>query len=719
MSVKLYASGNYFYIEDDAWDKPKFSGKGKVEISLLVVGLEMDQSDNLYLIESPTIGSHEVLLSDMVNADGDNYDVSTWTSFYEANTNFNPATSASVAGVASDLADHESDDHAHNLDSKADLVSGTVPASQLPSYVDDVLEYANLASFPITGESGKIYIAIDTKITYRWGGSIYVDISTQDLTPYQLKSEKNQVSGYVGIDSNGIATLGDPTAIPYGVYPIGLFPVAKFEKTGNVINDIYIVSNRGATQGVHSAIVYYDRVLNKKIAQTRVTVNPDGSYSNINLTLDPTTQDIASSITLKSDGSIVGLGNISATNLSGTNTGDQDVSGKANLSSPAFTGSPTAPTQSANDNSQKLATTAYVDSKPSLVHFVESENTSTPNATVPAESLTAISSSPNADSAVIPKGTGAFLAAIPDGTTTGGNKRGSYATDLQRSRTNAAHVASANYATIGGGLKNQADGLNSTIPGGNGNQTLGSNSFAVGINCAAVGDNSIAVGSSCEADGTGSVAMGSGNTSATTGSTTVGSGCVVNTRTYGFAGGQSCTTSGQGTFNYGLQNVMSGSYNFGFGLTARDYGIISKFCFGATYDVDGDTLAGTKLMNAKTSDATPTTLYNSQMGGTLANSQLIIQNNQAISFTGQITGKQVSSLNCCAWKIEGLIVRGANASTTSIVISTIVPIYNPLTWGLPTATADTTNGGLTIQVTGVAATNIKWSCRIDTTEVIN
>lgn len=60
---------------------------------------------------------------------------------------------------------------------KADLVGGTVPASQLPSYVDDVLEYANLAVFPVTGESGKIYVAINTNITYRWTGTAYVEIS--------------------------------------------------------------------------------------------------------------------------------------------------------------------------------------------------------------------------------------------------------------------------------------------------------------------------------------------------------------------------------------------------------------------------------------------------------------------------------------------------------------------------------------------------------------
>ena len=61
---------------------------------------------------------------------------------------------------------------------KADLVDGVVPANQLPSYVDDVLEFANLASFPVTGESGKVYVAIDTKKTYRWSGSTYVQIGS-------------------------------------------------------------------------------------------------------------------------------------------------------------------------------------------------------------------------------------------------------------------------------------------------------------------------------------------------------------------------------------------------------------------------------------------------------------------------------------------------------------------------------------------------------------
>ena len=63
------------------------------------------------------------------------------------------------------------------LDGKADLVDGKVPAAQLPSYVDDVLEYEDREHFPATGEAGKIYVALDTNKTYRWSGSAYTEIS--------------------------------------------------------------------------------------------------------------------------------------------------------------------------------------------------------------------------------------------------------------------------------------------------------------------------------------------------------------------------------------------------------------------------------------------------------------------------------------------------------------------------------------------------------------
>lgn len=54
---------------------------------------------------------------------------------------------------------------------------GTVSETNLPSYVDDVIEYESQSAFPQTGESGKIYVDTSTNKTYRWSGSIYVEIS--------------------------------------------------------------------------------------------------------------------------------------------------------------------------------------------------------------------------------------------------------------------------------------------------------------------------------------------------------------------------------------------------------------------------------------------------------------------------------------------------------------------------------------------------------------
>ena len=72
---------------------------------------------------------------------------------------------------------------------KADLVAGKIPSSQLPAYVDDVLEYANLAAFPATGSTGIIYVAQDTNNCYRWSGSAYIVLT--DLSSYYTKTQSD------------------------------------------------------------------------------------------------------------------------------------------------------------------------------------------------------------------------------------------------------------------------------------------------------------------------------------------------------------------------------------------------------------------------------------------------------------------------------------------------------------------------------------------------
>lgn len=124
------------------------------------------------------------------------------------------------------------------LATKADLVAGKVPAAQLPSYVDDVLEFADLASFPATGETGKIYVALNNNLIYRWSGSAYIEVSptvdredlskfsnirevtyTQDVTNYYIEgfftvsakdnfNNQNTFTGGVRLWLNGFEQVG-------------------------------------------------------------------------------------------------------------------------------------------------------------------------------------------------------------------------------------------------------------------------------------------------------------------------------------------------------------------------------------------------------------------------------------------------------------------------------------------------------------------------------
>lgn len=89
------------------------------------------------------------------------------------------------------------------LSSKADLVGGKVPSTQLPSYVDDVIEGTydedndqfSVSGVVVTPESGKIYISTDTDYQYRWSGSTYSRMNEVNLTNYVTTYSTQTVSG--------------------------------------------------------------------------------------------------------------------------------------------------------------------------------------------------------------------------------------------------------------------------------------------------------------------------------------------------------------------------------------------------------------------------------------------------------------------------------------------------------------------------------------------
>lgn len=104
-------------------------------------------------------------------------DVKAW-----AKADNKPTYTASEVGALANTITHISGDIAATEKGVANGVAtlgsdGKIPSGQLPSYVDDVLEYAKKSDFPVSGESGKIYVDRATNLAWRWSGSTYTEIS--------------------------------------------------------------------------------------------------------------------------------------------------------------------------------------------------------------------------------------------------------------------------------------------------------------------------------------------------------------------------------------------------------------------------------------------------------------------------------------------------------------------------------------------------------------
>lgn len=343
-----------------------------------------------------------------------------------------------------------------------------------------------------------------------------------------------------------------------------------------------------------------------------------------------------------------------------------------------------------------------------LTKFTEAESTTSPNATVNVDSLTAIASTTDADISIVPKGSGAFLLAIPDNTTTGGNKRGTGAVDLQMSRVGASQVSSGVYSNVLGGRENTSSGAYSICLGGYSNSSSSSYAISGGLYATSTGTGSVALGLRVKATNDGAVSLGG---SAFTDNTASGVNSV--------AIGDACTSSSTNSVAIGKSNTASGQYSLAIGFNSSTFSIVNKLSFGALqFSSIGDNQLGELVLSNSTTDTTVTTLTSNRLAAGATN-QLVLQNQQVISFEGKIQGKQSGSTNIGVWKIDGTIVRGANAGSTTLVVSNVTLVTNASGWGTPTLTADTTNGGLKVEVSGLSATNIKWNCRIDSIELIN
>ena len=133
--------------------------------------------------------------------------------------------------------------------------SGTISASVLPSYVDDVLNFANLAALPVAGDAGKIYVIEDNNKVYRWSGSVYVEISSSATAGEALKLT----------NARTISTTGDAT------YSI------SFDGSANVSSAITLATVNGNVGNFGSASSIPTITVNSKGQITAVLSNSIGN----------------------------------------------------------------------------------------------------------------------------------------------------------------------------------------------------------------------------------------------------------------------------------------------------------------------------------------------------------------------------------------------------------------------------------------------------------
>ena len=270
-------------------------------------------------------------------------------------------------------------------------------------------------------------------------------------------------------------------------------------------------------------------------------------------------------------------------------------------------------------------------------------------------------------------------------------------------------TVTANYGVaIGGnsvGAGAKVSGAGGVALGGS--NTQGSEAFS------AVIDNTT---TSYGASGTSSIALGNLAKASSAYATALGSGCVAS-GSYSIAMGLSCTASAVKAISIGDASTASKNNAVALGNDAKS-DIKGKFAYsGQAFISAGDAQTGTFVLLSATTDATAEPMTTDGSSGS-TDDQIILPNNSAYAFHGTIVARQQASQGTAsaAWKIEGLIRREGSAGTTVLVNSATTVLDNTPSWGLALS-ADTTNGGLKVEATGAASTNIRWVATIHTSEV--
>ena len=283
--------------------------------------------------------------------------------------------------------------------------------------------------------------------------------------------------------------------------------------------------------------------------------------------------------------------------------------------------------------------------------------------------------------------------------------------------------ASGSYATAigrGGGVTSVSAGSGSTSIGGA--YASGTDSLAAAIanntsSYGATGSNSVAMGKQAKATATSAVAIGESNSASALYACSIGGYQNTVSKGASIGGYRNSVTQNYAIAVGGYENTASNYYTVATGRSAVA-NIRGKIAHASDrFSANGDAQTGTFIIRSDTTDATAEALT-SNNGTASTDNQIILPNNSAYAFHGTIVARESATdgTDCAAWKIEGLIRREGTAGTTTLVNSATTVLDNTPSWGMALS-ADTTNGGLKIEVTGAAATNIRWVATIHTSEV--
>lgn len=306
-----------------------------------------------------------------------------------------------------------------------------------------------------------------------------------------------------------------------------------------------------------------------------------------------------------------------------------------------------------------------------LTDITESLVTASPNATVNVSQLEVTGGTTNTDLALAPRGTGAFIAGVkPDSTSTGGNKRGAYAADLQIQRNAAAKVAS------------------------------GANSFQAGKNNTTSSEAGATLGEGNTTSGTqGAFTVGYGNTNSCKQGMVLG-GISTCTSEYNQAIGYSNSNTGYASFLAGGWCTNTGQYNATLGMYAANTRNGTFVFAGGRFGATGDAQFSLPILRGTTTNDTPTELF--------------LQGSSR--FTVPASGVVAGTISIVGTKTDGsAIAHYVRQVCLKNVAGTTSEVFSPLTIGTDNAagtsiaiTANDANDAIKIEVTGIADQNWRW-----------